>query len=139
MCDPAYATGVLACMHACLRACARVCLRSCVSACAHACVHACVPAFVHACLCAFVRACEPACVCACVRASNEVVTFIVYCVMMATKRCIAAQVFDLLDSSRNESSASFPMHLGTVRHFYLGSVNGTYLLPVRVIFLQFKL
>ena len=75
-----------------------------------------------------------ACVHACVRASNEVVTFIVYCVLIATKRCIAAQVFDLLVSSRNESRASFPMHLGSVRHFYLGSVVGTYLLPVRLSF-----
>ena len=111
MCDPAYATDVVACMHACLRACARACLRSCVRACVHACVHACVSAFVHACVFTFVRACERACVRACVRASNEVVTFIVYCVLIATKRCIAAQVFDLLDSSRNESSASFRMQL----------------------------
>ena len=97
-------------------------------------MHACVPAFVHACVCPFVRACERACVRARVRAYNEIVTFIFYCVLIATKRCLAAQVFDLLDSSRNESSANFRMPLGTVRHLYLGSVVGTYLLPVRLSF-----
>ena len=78
--------------------------------CMHACVRACVRAYVRA------------CVRACVRASNEVFTFIVYCALIATKRCIAAQVFDPLDSSRNESSASLRVHLGIVRHLLLDSV-----------------
>ena len=112
----------------------RACVRVCDNACVRACVRACVPAFVRACVRSFVRACERACVRACVRASNEVVTFIVFCVLIATKRCIAGQVFDPLDSSRNESSASFRMHLGSVRHLYLGSVVGIHLLPVRVNF-----
>ena len=68
------------------------------------------------------------------RASIEVITFIVYGALIATKGCIATQVFDPLESSRNESSLSLRVHLGTVRHLYLGSVVGTYLLPMRVSF-----
>ena len=113
-------------MHACLPACVRACLRSCVRAFVHACVRACLRSFVLAC----VRACGRAGV----RASNELITFIVYCALIAPKGCIATQDFDPLEGSRNESSASFRVYLGTVRHLYLGSVVGTYLLPVRVSF-----
>ena len=77
MCDPAYGTGV----HACVRTCVRSCVRACVPACVRACVWA--------------------------RAHLTKLPLSVYCALIATKRCIAAQVFDPLDSSRNESSASF--------------------------------
>ena len=80
-----------------------------------ACVRARLRSFVLACVRSCVRASVRACVRACVRASNEAVTFIVYFVLIATKRCIAGQVFDLLDSSRNESSANFRVHLVIVR------------------------
>ena len=59
-----------------------------------------------ACVRAYVRACMRACVRVGERACKEDVNFIVYCALIATKRCIAAQVFDPLDSSRNESSAN---------------------------------
>ena len=71
------------------------------------------------------------------RATNEVITLIVYCALVAQQRFIVAQVFDPLDISKSESSASFWVHLETASHLLIGSVVRTYLLAVRVNFLLY--
>ena len=84
---------------------------------------------MHACMHAFLRAC--------VLASNEVVTFTLYWALVGKKRYFAAQIFDPLDSGKIKSTENFQVHLGNALHLLKGSVVGTYLVPLNVIYSTF--